>query len=112
MRSKPKSLMALACLATMLSSCASSGPASLPELRVDLPPVPADLKICFHRKIGIPAPEAMTKRQVTALIASLKNSADDKDRCGTRLVCWYEDIAAGFAQDKTAPARAPECAKG
>lgn len=76
-----------------LTGCAGSGNRLPVESRVDLPPVPADLKACFKRKVGIPSAGSMTKRQIAALIAKLKESADAKDDCGNRLVAWYEDIA-------------------
>lgn len=80
-----------------LTGCGSFGPqVPLPESRVDLPPVPADLKLCFERKVGVPPKGKMSKRDLFALIDKLKTSADGKDDCGVRLTCWYEDIARGF----------------
>jgi len=74
-----------------------------------LPAVPADLKVCFSRKIPQPAPGPKSKRELFALIAALKGSADDKDGCGRRLVCWFEDVARGFAGISEKTALDPTC---
>lgn len=99
MISKTVLRMVAASALTILASCASSGIQPADD-HVDLPPVPADLKVCFDRTVPAPADEAITKKQLFALIAKLKASGDDKAECGRRLTCWYEDIASGFAKSK------------
>lgn len=96
MSSSRRSPTALVIALLTLTSCASSGPVPA-ELKVDLPPVPADLHLCFAKGVPAPAPGPKSKRELFKLIAELKASGDDKSRCGERLADWYEDIARGFA---------------
>lgn len=74
---------------------------------MQLPEVPADLKICFARQVPAPPAGALSKRQLFDLVAQLKASADAKSDCGQRLACWYGDIARSFSNNKDQAA--PEC---
>lgn len=65
-----------------------------------LPPLPADLKTCFVSKVPAPEPAALSRAELFGLIGRLKASADDKDRCGRRLVCFYEDVARGLLPER------------
>lgn len=60
-------------------------------MRETLPPIPADLKVCFDSIV--PAPKgALNKSEVIELIASLKLSEADKTACGKRLIVFYESF--------------------
>lgn len=110
MRCKPASLTGCALLLTILTGCASFGSLPVPEKGVELPAVPADLKTCFAKKVRAPAKGELTKRQLFALVATLKNSSDEKDRCGVRLACWIEDVARGYAAPDKHASPDPICA--
>lgn len=90
MRSRPGSRIARLLLLLTLTGCAASG---VPDTKLELPPVPSELRTCFEKIVPPPARGPLTKRQIFRLIADLKASADDKDACGQRLVAWYEDFA-------------------
>lgn len=82
----------------MLSGCAQfGGPASAP-VSLALAPVPDDLRTCFAKYVPQPAAGPMTRQQVVALVAALKNSEGEKGRCGARLLAWYDTQAAVLAK--------------
>lgn len=79
---------ALCVLATLtLIGCAASGPTE-----PLLPPIPADLKVCFERTVPAPAQGPLTKEDVINLIADLKRSETEKTLCGQRLITFYESL--------------------
>jgi hypothetical protein len=66
---------------------------------VALPPVPADLRACFGPRTLVPRPQgagAISAAEVERLVARLKMSEWAHDRCGRRLIAWYEALAAGL----------------
>lgn len=70
-----------------LTGCAAFGPTEPP-----LPPLPADLGVCFERTVPAPAQGPITKEQVINLIADLKRSETEKTLCGQRLITFYESL--------------------
>lgn len=95
-----------------IAGCVNSGPLQQSvndDVYVTLPPVPADLRVCFKQRVG-PPEEPMTKRVIFAKLAELKRNGDDKKgACGMRLICWIEDIARGLAGPDQALPVAPDC---
>lgn len=75
-----------ALVALTLTGCMTSGSKRLSTL----PPIPADIRVCFEQIVAAPKKGAMTKKQVIALIASLKLSEAQKVACGKRLIAFYE----------------------
>jgi|GEM_PF-3177103 len=74
-----------ACLLMILSGCAGSG-----TNPTALPPVPADLKVCFDTTSTAPQEGILTKAEVIRLIAELRRSEVEKSLCGKRLIAFYE----------------------
>ena len=84
-------------LALTLTGCATSGvKLSSPKL----PPIPADIRLCFEQIVAAPKEGAMTKKQVLALVASLKLSEAQKVACGKRLIAFYEAFQTPPAKPK------------
>lgn len=73
--------------ALTLTACATSGTKLQPTT---LPPIPADIRVCFDLIVAAPKKGAMTKKQVLELVASLKLSEAQKVACGKRLIAFYE----------------------
>mgnify|MGYP000853111033 CR=1 FL=1 len=76
----------------MLAGCATSGTA---DLRRTLPPIPADLHACFGAATLVPRPAGsgpITADEIVRLVARLKLSEHVHDRCGLRLIAWYEAL--------------------
>jgi hypothetical protein len=65
---------------------------------ITLAPVPAELKTCFGQFVPMPAKGAMSRRQVAALIAALKESELAKSQCGQRLIGFYETQAEVYSR--------------
>lgn len=65
---------------------------SLVPVTPALPPLPADLKVCFDEIVPEPQPGPMNKGAVMKLIASLKKSEAEKTACGLRLIAFYESL--------------------
>ncbi|QOV06118.1 o-spanin [Rhizobium phage Pasto] len=76
--------------ALILTGCATSG--KIP-VEPKLPPLPADIKVCFEDEVPAPKPGPLTKGQAMDLIASLKLSEFSKTMCGKRLIAFYESFA-------------------
>lgn len=96
MRSKTVFLLASPLTALMLTACASSGVATLPERSVALPPAPSEFAVCFGRQVPAPPPGDISRKQAFALIRDLKASEAAKSACGRRLIAWYDQITEGF----------------
>ncbi|MBN9550486.1 MAG: hypothetical protein J0H31_16825, partial [Alphaproteobacteria bacterium] len=64
----------------MLTGCATSG-------KVELPPLPEDIKVCFERMVG-PFPEGKTIDDLMVFdkIDELIHSDRTKSSCGRRLI--------------------------
>ncbi|QWK78610.1 hypothetical protein [Ochrobactrum sp. BTU1] len=78
------------CLALTLSGCATFGTKlSAPVY----PELPADLRLCFDKEVPQPKQGPLTKKQVIALIASLKTSEAEKTACGKRLIAFYDNLS-------------------
>ena len=91
------SRMALAFLPILLAGCATSGvhPQS-PDGRFDLAAVPADIRRCFDEVVPRPAGDGgMSQKQVTRVIADLKQSEKAKTDCGKRLLHLYDSQSIG-----------------
>lgn len=87
-------LIAAACLvipAFALAGCsATSG-----RPRIDLAPIPEDLRACARRYVPAPVGDKpLTQREVVALIGRLKASEEAKSGCLARLIALYESQAA------------------
>lgn len=76
-----------ALVALTLTGCMTFGSKVQPPA---LPPIPADIRVCFEQIVAAPKKGAMTKKQVIELIASLKLSEAQKVACGKRLIAFYE----------------------
>lgn len=74
-------------MALTLTGCVTFGNKPKP---ITLPPIPADVRLCFDQIVAAPKKGAMTKKQVLNLIASLKLSEAQKVACGKRLIAFYE----------------------
>lgn len=74
--------------ALTLSGCGTFGTSKL--VKLNLPPVPADLVVCFDSTVPAPAAGPMTKGRALTLIAALKLSEATKTACGQRLLKFYE----------------------
>jgi hypothetical protein len=74
-------------VALTLTGCVTFGTSSK---QFPPPPIPADIRVCFEQIVAAPKKGAMTKKQVLALIASLKLSEAQKVACGKRLIAFYE----------------------
>lgn len=85
-------LIAAACLivlALALAGCTATGRA-----RLDLAPIPEDLRACARRYVPSPAGDKpLTQREVVALIGRLKASEEAKSGCLARLIALYESQA-------------------
>jgi hypothetical protein len=55
-----------------------------------LPPIPADLMVCFDRSTPGPGEGPLTKSEAISLIAELRRSEVEKTMCGKRLIAFYE----------------------
>lgn len=58
--------------------------------------MPADLRECFGQATLVARPKGagpMTAAEVKRLVAALKMSEFAHDRCGRRLIAWYETLA-------------------
>lgn len=71
-----------------LAGCASSRPVQV--ARLELQPIPADLKVCFDAEYKLPPGTTYTKAQVVTIIASLIKQDRVKSACGKRLIAWYQ----------------------
>ena len=89
---------ASALLAMMLTACVTSYDLQQAAPKLDLPPVPAGLKICFDKAPAPAPPGNLSRAQVFAILADLKASDQAKTDCGRRLIAWFEDLARGFKQ--------------
>lgn len=85
--------MKAACLATLLSGCATFSSTN------PLPPVPLDLAVCAA-EAGIPVPEAdlpngsLSNAATAAFVAELLASERAALRCAKDIVAWYSDLRA------------------
>lgn len=80
----------------LLAGCETSG---VVDARTTLPPLPADLVACFGPRTIVPRPAGkgpLSAAEVERLIARLKISEWAHDRCGRRLIAFYEALAAGL----------------
>ncbi|WP_170145786.1 hypothetical protein [Rhodoplanes elegans] len=69
------------------------------DTRTTLPPLPADLVACFGPHTLVPRPQgkgSLSAAEVERLVAQLKISEWAHDRCGRRLIAFYEALAAGL----------------
>lgn len=59
-----------------------------------MPPVPADLALCFDSLTPAPGKKGqpITKAQTQALIIALRTSEVAKSRCGKRLLAFYTNL--------------------
>jgi hypothetical protein len=55
--------------------------------------LPADLQVCFDKKVPAPERGTKSKAQLIQLIAALKRSDDAKSDCGRRLIAFYENLS-------------------
>ena len=76
----------------LLMTLTSCGPFGRNEPRPELPPLPADLTVCFDRHVPAPKPGTITKAEVMDLIAELKRSELEKSLCGKRLIAFYKSL--------------------
>jgi len=83
----------LMCL--ILSGCAGRGtsqPIPIPVER-PLPPLPADVIICFDRLTPAPLQDStLTKAQTLRLIMGLRKSELTQSACGKRFIAFYNQI--------------------
>jgi hypothetical protein len=86
--------------ALLLAACAHLGgaPVASKDHRVDLPPVPADLKTCFVGVTTLPPEAQWDAVTTTKVIIDLRKSEAEKTDCGRRLIRFYEDLRAGMAK--------------
>lgn len=64
------------------------------RVRLDLAPIPDDLRACARRYVPAPAGNnPLTQREVVALIGRLKASEEAKSGCLARLIALYESQA-------------------
>jgi hypothetical protein len=84
-------LIASALVLTTLTACVPSG-----SNRIELPALSGEYDRCFAAKVPQPNPGNMSKKQVVALIASLKKSETAKSQCGKRLIKFYEGLQKGL----------------
>lgn len=68
-----------------LIGCGPSGPKPS-----TLPPIPADLPVCFDKMTEAPAAGDLSKADVLRKIAELRRSEVEKSLCGKRLIAFYE----------------------
>ncbi len=83
-----KFLAVSALLLTTLTACEPSGTDAA------LPPIPADVRVCFASVVPAPRPGAMTAAEIARLIADLRRSDLAKTQCGRRLIGFYDTVAA------------------
>ncbi|UJX46654.1 hypothetical protein [Xanthobacter sp. YC-JY1] len=86
-------LIAAACIimqALALAGCSNT----TGRVRLDLAPIPEDLRACARRYVPPPAGDKpLTQREVVALIGRLKASEEAKSGCLARLIALYESQA-------------------
>lgn len=78
-----------------LTSCASSGSLD----RASLPPIPADIRLCFDAKVE-PPPQgrAMTKQDVYDKLGEFVVLDEKKTSCGKRLIARDDALVVGKVQ--------------
>lgn len=76
-----------------LTAC---GSLSIQKTR-ELPEVPADLQVCFEKRVGVPGKPGtpLTRRQTHQLITALWASDANKTRCGRRLLAFITNLQPG-----------------
>ena len=80
-----------ACLLLLLSACAASN--NLPvAVAPTLPPIPAHLGVCFSGVTDLPSGD-WTNAQVVEILANLRSSELQMNRCGRELIAFYEQLA-------------------
>jgi hypothetical protein len=83
--------MLVALMLIPLGGCATSGNGN-----VELPPVPADIQLCFQGgPVDIPV-RALTAGDVEALWGNDRVRVVVLKKCGTRFLTWYETIRKGI----------------
>ncbi len=86
-------LIAAACLIVLALALAGCN-ATPARVRLDLAPIPEDLRACARRYVPAPAGDKpLTQREVVALIGRLKASEEAKSGCLARLIALYESQA-------------------
>lgn len=88
---RSKIVIGSALVALTLIGCATSGTTTVP-VQAPLPPLPADLKVCFDNTVPAPKQGPLTKGKAIELIASLKHSEAEKTACGKRIIAFYESL--------------------
>ena len=78
----------------LLSACGSSGAIRIPiATKVELPPIPADIKECFTNVTDFPVGiEDLQSRDSIKLLIETRGSEIEKTLCGRRFIAWYEGI--------------------
>lgn len=77
-------------MAATLTGCVTFGaPTPSVSTSIALPPVPADLQLCFGSLVPRPPAGDLTRQQVFRVVADLKASESGKSKCGKRLIDWY-----------------------
>lgn len=80
-------MAACALIATLLAGCETSS-----EVAGKLPSVPSDIQLCFRRAATVIPDKALTVAEVEALWKIDRIRGAVMQRCGTRLLSWYDEL--------------------
>ncbi len=80
-------MIVLACLATLLGACAASTKPTV----VQLPALPADIRVCFVGLAAIPDRD-LTVADVERLWKDDRRRSAAMRRCGLRVIVWYDKL--------------------
>lgn len=99
MISTARSALAIASALLTLAACAT--PSGIVVSQRELPPIPADIRVCF-RGLAVPAPPdgPLNRKAAARLIADLYDAGVDKTLCGQRFIAWYDDLVRGFTKSQ------------
>lgn len=78
-------------LLTLLTACDPSDNSAAQTIRADTPYVPQRYQVCFQKLTGIP-PGGLTLAQAGDLLAKLRASEIEKQRCGRDLITWSNKV--------------------
>jgi hypothetical protein len=78
-------------LLVLLAACSPSGS----ETPSQLPYPPAEFQSCFRGAVGVPD-RALTVSEVEALWKVDRVREVASQRCGARLLAWYEDLRTNW----------------
>lgn len=81
-----------ASLLILLSACASLNREIPVAVAPTLPPIPVHLANCFSGTVDLPEGD-WTNAEVVEILAMLRASELQKNRCGRELIAFYEQLA-------------------